>query len=190
MLIDHKKKEKRVKIPSQTEDNQEYLREPVNHINCFNLVVLGGAVLILLLFFFFISAFISSKIYRGLGIMTVALVMRICMDFATLKKRQFPIDEALKHYKQQLISYYETRKCMHFIMTPLLLVTYTYGFALLLSIFEQELLGEFYAFSIYSSWTVFTGLIILTGVQLRTELEILKSLITDDYFHVSAGIEK
>lgn len=101
------------------------------------------------------------------------------MEFAMIKKRRFPIDESLTHYKQQLISYYETRKYMHFVIAPLLLAPYIYGFTMLLSIFEQELLGEFYAYIICLSWIVFFGLAILIGIQLRKELEILKLLIAD-----------
>ena len=190
MYTGHKKKELRVEIPSQSERSKEIIRKfKGNNNKWFPLLLFGGAVVILLLFFFFISTYINSKAYRGLGIMTVTLVMRICLDFVTIKKRRYAINETA-HYKQQLIGYYEIRKGVHFIMTPLLVATYIYGFAMLLSIFEQELLEEHYLYLLYSSWAVFTGLIVLTGKQLRTELKILKSLIADDYFHVSEGIEK
>lgn len=69
---------------------------------------------------------------------------------------------------------------MHFIVAPLLFIAYIYGFAMLLSVFEQELLGEFYVYIIYLSWVVFIGLAFMIGVQLRKELQILKSLISDN----------
>ena len=143
-------------------------------------VVFGITVLILLLFFFYISASVSSTAFWGLGIMAGALVMEMCIEFSMIKKRRFPIDEAMPQFNRQLISYYKTRKFMHFIVTPLLFAAYIYGFIMLLSLFEQELLGELYTYIVYSSWVVFIGLAILIGVQLKKELDILKSLIADD----------
>lgn len=190
MYINQSKKEQKVKIPSQSEDYKEIIRKTEKNNNkWFHLLLFGGAVFILLLFFFFISTYIKNTTLGGLGIMAGTLLMGICMDLVTEKKRRYLIGETT-HYKQQLIKHYETRKCIHFIMTPLFLFTYIYGFAMLLSIFEQELFEELYTYILYSSWAVFMGLIILTGLQLRTELKILKSLIADDYFHVSEGREK
>lgn len=122
--------------------------------------------------------------------MTATLIMRICMDVTTIKKRKFPIDEAMEHYQQQLINYYEKRKFMYSIMNPLFLAAYIYGFTMFLSIFEQELFQEFYTLIIYLSWTAFSGLIVLTGKQLKMELEILKSLIADNAYYISKGVEK
>ncbi|MCC8361090.1 hypothetical protein [Salinimicrobium sediminilitoris] len=175
--------EKWGEIPAQLEKgHHEIIRKSWNIYDkrWIGLLVLGAAVIILGIFFFYISTYINSKAFRGLGIMAGALVLNICMEFAMIKKRRFPINEALTNYRQQLISYYETRKYLHFIMAPLLLISYIYGFSMLLSIFEQELLGESHSYIIYLSWVVFFGLVVLIDIQLRKELEILKLLIGDN----------
>ena len=185
-------------IPAQPEKgHQEIIRKSgdIHDKKRISQVVLGAAILILGLFFFYISTDISSTAFWGPGIMAGTLVMKMYIEFAMIKNRRFPIDEAMTHYKRQLIRYYKTRKYIHFIVTPLLFAAYIYGFVMLLSIFEQELLGEFYTYIIYSSWVVFLGLAVLIGVQSRKELEILKSLIADDrlfssHFHILEEMEK
>ncbi|WP_373059498.1 hypothetical protein [Zunongwangia sp. H14] len=176
------KKEQRIRIPAQSEISHQKIlsRSGVIHNNRWiSPVAYATVILVQGLFFIYVSTYISNKALRGLGIMAGILVMRICIEFLMNKKSNFPIDEALTQYKQQLISYYRTIKYLYFIMAPLLMAAYIYGFTMLLTIFEQELLGEFYTYVIYLSWIVFFGLAMLTGVQLRKELEILKSLIAD-----------
>lgn len=137
-------------------------------------------ILLFGLFFIYISTYTSNQAFRGLGVMAGTLVLHMCMEFAMTKKRRFPMDEALTLYKQQVLSYYEARKYMHIIGAPLLLVAYIYGFAMLLSLFEQELVSDFHPYIIYLLWVVFFGLAIMIGVQLKKELQILKSLIDDN----------
>lgn len=169
-------------VPAQSEGHQEILSKSVNihHKKRQNQVVHGAVLMILGLSFFYLSNNLGSAAFWGLGIMSCTLVMWMFMEFWMIKRRKLPIDEALTHYRQQLINYYETKKYIYFIVAPLLLAAYIYGFAMLLSIFEQELLGEFYTYIIYSTLIVFLGLAVLIGIQLKEELEILKSLITDD----------
>ncbi|MCY2688594.1 hypothetical protein [Salinimicrobium sp. TH3] len=178
MNIENEIKKQWLQNPGHNENvHQEITRDPGNiYKKGIGLIVFGAAIVILELIFFYISTSISSRPFRGLGIMVGTLMLRFCMEFV-IKKRKFPVDEALIHYKEQLMDYYRTRKYMYLVMAPLLLAGYIYGFTMLLSIFEKELLGELYGYIIFSSWIVFLGLTVLIGIQLRTELEILKSLI-------------
>ncbi|TDN87143.1 hypothetical protein DET49_1132 [Salegentibacter sp. 24] len=153
--------------------------EKILNNKLFNLIIFGIAILILVLFFFYISVFFGSKTYRGLGIMASALVMLLVLEYAIVKKKNYSRDQSLMDFKSQLKTYYRTRKYMHFIVTPLWLAVYSYGFTMLLSFIEKERLGKFYVCIIYLSWAVFFGLAVLIRVQLRKELEILKLLITD-----------
>ncbi|MDT0691890.1 hypothetical protein RM549_19015 [Salegentibacter sp. F188] len=172
-----KRKEQPAGISAQPENNHQ---EIISHPGWMSLIVFGAVILLLGLFFFLISTYISSKTSRGLGIMTGTLVMRICLEFVLIRKKRFPVNEAPKHYKQKMTIYYENRRYMHFIISPLLLAAYIYGFAMLLSILKQELLEEFYIYLTYALWIVFFGLTVLIGLQLRKELKILKLLISDN----------
>jgi hypothetical protein len=169
-----------LRIPAQWENvYQEINWKPKNdYKRWLSLLIFGSTLLLLALFLFHISTHINSRAFRGLGVMVGILVLRICMEFA-IKKRKLPVDKALMDYKEQLLGYYETKKYIYFITTPILLAGYIYGFAMLLSIFEQDVLRDLYFHIIYSSWIIFLGMSVLIGVQLRAELEILKSLIAD-----------
>lgn len=175
--MDDKKKEQSREIYAQPEDG--YMIEPSGNLiyNKWSSLIVYSAALLMLVY---IASYISSPMIKGLFAMGGTLIMRICMDFLMIKQRRFSIDEALKTSKQQLISYYETRKYLHIIITPFLLAAYTYGFSMLLSIFKLEQMGEFFSYIFYLAWGIFFGLALLMLLQLRKELEILKSLIVDN----------
>ena len=182
MNISYNKKEQWIENPELQENlRRKNIMKPLGTFRnkVISLAVFGSAILIPGLFFYYISGFIGSKTSIGLGIMAGTLGLKVAVEFMLIKNRSFSLDEALEDYKQQLTCYYRTVKYMHFIVAPLLFIAYIYGFAMLLSVFEQELLGEFYVYIIYLSWVVFLALAILVGVQLRKELEILELMIAD-----------
>ena len=140
-------------------------------------VVLGITVLILILFFFYISAYKNNRVFLGLGIMIGSLVLRIGLEFfAIIKKSNMPADKDMKYYRKQLIRFYTRRKYLHFLVTPLLFVSYIIGFIMLLPSFKQALSSGFYTYIFISSWFIFLALAILIGFQIRKELIFLKDL--------------
>lgn len=175
--MDDKKKDQSPEIYAQPEDGSMIKKSRDLFYNKWSSLIGYSAALLMLVY---IASCIPSPMIRGLFAMGGTLVMRIFMDFLMIKQRRFSIGEAVKTSKQQLISYYETRKYMHIIITPLLLAAYTYGFSMLLSIFKSEQMGEFYFYIFYLAWGIFFGLALLMVLQLRKELEILKSLIVDN----------
>lgn len=140
-------------------------------------IVLGATVIILLLFFFYVSAYNSNRAFWGLGIMMASLVIRMIIEYFSIRSfTKIPPFEKMKDYNQKLISYYKTRKLIHFLVTPLLFGSYIFGFILLLPVFEKNLSQGFYTYILWSSVFIFIGLAILIGVQIRKELLILKQL--------------
>lgn len=143
-------------------------------------IVLGATVIILLLFFFYVSAYNSNRAFWGLGIMMASLVIRMIIEyFSICSFSKIPPFEKMKDYNQKLISYYRTRKLIHFLVTPLLFGSYIYGFILLLPVFEKNLSESFYSYISWSSVFIFTGLLVLIGVQIKRELFILNKLTNE-----------
>ncbi|MDT0687431.1 hypothetical protein [Autumnicola psychrophila] len=91
--MEEKKKEQRDGISAQPENSHH---EIISHQEWMIFIVFIAVILLLGLFFFLISTYISSKAPRDLGILTVTLVMRICLEFVMIRKKRFPIDVSLQ----------------------------------------------------------------------------------------------
>lgn len=140
--------------------------------------VLGITVLVLMAFFYYISAHKNSQVFLGLGIMIGSLLLRIGIEFAAMiQKTAFPADRDVKSYTKKLIVFYKRRKYIHFIITPLLFLSYILGFLMLLPSFKIEFSTGFYTYILVSSTVVFIALAVLIGYQIRKELRLLKELM-------------
>ena len=143
-------------------------------------LVLTLTVLVLIVFFFYISAFENSRVFLGLGIMIGSLILRIGIEFiAMIKKVHLPPDQDFKSYTEKLIGFYKQRKYIHFVVTPLLFLSYILGFLMLLPSFKQELSAGFYTYILISSSIIFLALAILITYQIKKELRVLKELIQE-----------
>ncbi len=142
--------------------------------------VLGITVIILIAFFFYISAFKNNTVFLGLGIMIGSLLLRIGIEFlAMIKKNHFPAGWDMKSYTNKLILFYNRRKYIHFIITPILFLTYIIGFSMLLPSFKLEFSGGFYTYILISSTTIFIALAILIAYQIWKELKLLQTLMQE-----------
>ena len=140
--------------------------------------VLGITLLVLIAFFFYIAAYKNSQLFLGLGTMIGSLVLRIGIEFmAMIKKTHLPADRDLIGYTNQLIRFYSKRKYIHFIVTPMLFLSYIVGFLMLLPSFKQEFSVGFYIYILVSSSVVFIALTVLIGYQIRKELNVLRELM-------------
>lgn len=140
-------------------------------------IVLGTTALILIGFFFYVSAYQNSRAFLGLGIMIGSLLLRIGIEFlSTTKKTHIPADHDMKSYILKLIRFYKQRKIIHFLVTPLLFLSYIFGFWLLLPVFKAELSAGFYTYILVSSTIIFMALAILIIYQIRKELSLLKEI--------------
>lgn len=142
--------------------------------------VLVITVLVLIGFYYYISAHKNSQLFIGLGIMISSLLLRIGVEFmAMIKKTYLPADRDLKTYTKQLIKFYSKRKYIHFILTPILFISYIIGFLMLLPSFKQEFSVGFYTYILVSASVVFIGLAVLIGYQIKKELRVLEELIAN-----------
>ena len=138
-------------------------------------LVLSLTVIILVAFFFYISAYNSGIVSLGLGLMIGSLVVRIVVEFISQSRlRKLSVMQEVSKYRSALISYYTTRKWIHYLLTPLLFILYFIGFALLLPIFKLYLSPGFYTYVLYSSIFLFLFFSVFIGVQVKKELATLE----------------
>lgn len=139
--------------------------------------ILTITALVLIVFFFYVSAFKFQTVWIGLLLMIGALFLRIVLELVSLRRLRTmdPLNKA-SEYKRQMIRYYDRRRIIHLVVTPLIIMTYGFGFWLLLPSFKSSLSTGFYQYIVWSSLGVLLVLGILIGRQIKEELKVLKGL--------------
>ena len=140
-------------------------------------VILAITALVLIAFFFYISAFKFQPTMIGLLLMIGVLLIRIALEFFSIHKLRSikPLADA-SQYTQQIVDYYGFRQKVHFIITPLILITYCIGFYILLPGFKTSLSTGFYSYIIVSAIVVLVVLGLFIGKQILKELKVLRNL--------------
>lgn len=141
-----------------------------------NGILLTTAV-VLICFFFYVSAFKFQTVLIGLLLMIGSLFFRIVLELLSLKKLRSmdPLNRAAE-YKRQMIRYYDRRRIIHLVITPLIILTYCVGFWLLLPAFKSSLSAGFYQYIVWSSVVVLLILGFFIGRQIQEELKVLRGL--------------
>lgn len=140
-------------------------------------VVLGLTGVVLIAFFFYISAYKVQTVMVGLLLMIGALVLRIGLEFSSIRTlKNMDVSTTVEKFKQQMIHYYKGRTKVHFIGTPLIILIYCIGFAMLLPAFKENLSSGFYNYIIISSIVLLLVLCLFIARVVRKELRLLKEL--------------
>lgn len=140
-------------------------------------VVLSITLLILCFFFLYISGYKNNMVILGISMMVGSLVIRIGAELLSIKKlRAMDVLLKVEEFKLKLVKYYKQRIVVHYILTPLVIAVYCFGFILLLPLFKASLSAGFYNYILISSVVL---LLVLGGfiiVQIRRELSSLRKL--------------
>jgi hypothetical protein len=140
-------------------------------------IVLTITVLVIAGFFMYISAYKEPKVRFSLLLMMGAVVIRIVIEIYSRKKlRKLSVVSNLQRFKKNLTSYYKKRKVVHYIITPLLIFIYSYGFVLLLPFFKASLSSGFYNYIKTSSIVLLVVFCSFIYFQIKKELLALKEL--------------
>lgn len=140
-------------------------------------VILSTTILVLCVFFIYISGYKNSTVILGISLMVGSLVFRVGIEMLSIKKLK-ALDVMLKpeEYKSELTLYYRKRTWVHYVLTPLIIAVYCFGFILLLPLFKASLSSGFYTYIVISSIVL---LVVLGGfivIQIKKELANLKRL--------------
>ncbi len=159
--------------PKKIEEKTTFLKRKQRITN----IILLITTTVLAFFFIYISAYKENLTMFALLMMIGSLLIRIFVEFFSIKKLdKMNIALSENEFQQKLLGYYEGRKKVHFVLTPLVLCVYAIGFILLLPFFKAELSSGFYLYIIISS---IVCALVIGGVifkNIRKELQILKEL--------------
>ncbi len=140
-------------------------------------IVLVATLLVLIGFFFYVMAYRDQVVLWGLVTMMGALLLRIVIEIRgvrVLSKLNSGLD--VQQFKMRMIRFYQQRKAVHLVLTPLVLLAYCWGFVRLLPAFKANLSAGFYTYILVSSVVLIVFFTFFIGNHVRKELKILKSL--------------
>lgn len=140
-------------------------------------VILSLTSLILIAYYFWVGAYRQTLFSFGLCIMIIMLLVRIALEWVSTKKLEnLKIDVNLIEYSKLAHHFYDWRKKIHYIFTPIIYLTYIVGFTLLLPVFKDKFSRGFYLY-ILSSGYVFLLIFGLFMIRIiKKEIKLLNFL--------------
>lgn len=139
--------------------------------------VLLITVLVLIGFFFYIEAYNNTTVILALLLMISALLVRFFVEYFSIKKlKEIDVSKNSSVFTKNIIAYYKKRIQTHYITTPIIIVSYSLGFILLLPSFKKHLSEGFYTYIVFSSIVILLVMVLFIRKQIKKELSILKGI--------------
>jgi hypothetical protein len=140
-------------------------------------VILSVTSIILVFYYIWVGAYKQTLFSFGLGIMITMLLFRVVLEWISQKKlANLRTDVALIEYSKQAHQFYQWRKKIHYIFTPIIYMTYTVGFAFLLPIFKESFSSGFYLYIVSSGFSFLLIFGILMVRIIKKEVQLLHLL--------------
>ena len=139
--------------------------------------IISLTTLVLLYYYWWISAYSVNELNLGLTTMILMLVFRIVLELKSIKKFQkIPRSNSLLEYSKQTQSFYQWRKRIHLVLTPIIYILYTIGFSSLLPIFKENLSYGFFMYCVISGYGFLLTFAYFLIKQIKRELNLLAFL--------------
>ncbi|NER14949.1 hypothetical protein GWK08_15945 [Leptobacterium flavescens] len=167
----------KAQAPEEFIEKARKVKKKVIREHLWTQAILAVTVLVLVVFFVSVSVANFNQSLLGASLMAGTLVIRILME-AVSKARFAKLDETenFRSYTSKAVTFYNWRKKVHFVATPVLIGLYATGFILLLPYFKKGVSTGFYNYIIFSGIAFLVFFCILIYRQIRKELEMLKYL--------------
>lgn len=141
------------------------------------IAVLLVTLFIIVAYFIWINFYGLNFFTIGLGLMMGMLLIRIVLEFISIRKfKKIAIGTSFEDYSQLVVKYYHWRKKIHYVFTPVIYFSYFIGFALILPILKDNLSKDFYNYVLISGIVIFIGLALFIYKQIKRELDLIKYL--------------
>ena len=134
-----------------------------------SIIIMSLTVVLLIIYSFYYAFNKWNGFNFGLILMICSLTLRIILEFYSLyRKEQRLISMAQKSYHAYLKKYYKTRQRINYIITPICIAVYIFGFYLLLPYFEDYFTKAFYNYILISG---IISLIIVIAIIIKTTIK-------------------
>lgn len=168
---------------SPSEDGGAEIRAKVARLRAGSLLTIGILALTLLIvggFFFYVGAMSAPGYGLPVALMLGALFFRILAEIiGRFHIRRISPGLGAADYRAALSKYHGARLWIHYLLTPLALIAYVWGFVLLTPTFREQLSEGFYNYILVSGGAVLVGILWLIVYSIRREAGLLASLRQD-----------
>lgn len=118
--------------------------------------ILSLSSVLLITYYIWVAAYKNTIFNIGLCIMITMLLLRVILEWVSMKKfENLKTDATLIDYSKQAHQFYQWRKKIHYILTPLIYLTYIAGFIFLLPVFKDNFSKGFYLYILCSGFGFF-----------------------------------
>ncbi|WP_040281073.1 hypothetical protein [Psychroserpens damuponensis] len=134
-----------------------------------SITVMSLTVAILIIYAFYYAFNQWNTFNLGLILMIVSLTLRIILEFYSLyRKEKKLISMTQKSYHAYLKKYYKVRQLINYIITPICIAVYIFGFCLLLPYFKDYFSKGFYTYILISG---FLSIIVVIGIIIKSTIK-------------------
>jgi hypothetical protein len=141
------------------------------------IALLAVTVVLLLLYSIAFSSGLVNNALTGLVLMVTSILVRIAAEAISYRRfAAIDIKKSLQQFTQQTVLFYQFRKKILLLLTPLVLVLYTAGFLLLLPGAKQHVSRGFYIYIIVSGILFAIFICWLIAKQTKKEIQLLQFL--------------
>lgn len=141
--------------------------------------ILMVLILTLIAYFIFIGANVVNGLTIGLSIMIGVIIVRVLLEWLSIQKfNAIQFHSTMVIFTRQMQQYYVWRKKVHRVFIPIIYISYTIGFSLLLPGFKENLSVGMYWYVVISGYGFLTGFAVLMVHILRKEMKLLDFLRT------------
>jgi glucose uptake protein GlcU len=149
----------------------------LKHNHYWTIGIISVTVLILLYYFFWTNSHQFNSLTIGLSIMIGMLIFRIILEInSSTKLKNIKPDLSVIDYSQQVKTFYEWRKKIHLILTPIIYISYFIGFTMLLPTFKANFSTGFYMYCLISGYGFFFVFGYFLIKQIKKELKLIEFL--------------
>ncbi|WP_299626191.1 hypothetical protein [uncultured Tenacibaculum sp.] len=142
-----------------------------------NITIMSLTVIVLIVYAFYYAFHQWNTFNLGLILMIGSLTFRILLEFFSLyRKEKQLISMPQKLYYAYLKKYYKTRLLVNYIVTPICVAVYIFGFYLLLPYFKQKFSSAFYNYILISGILSLAVVIVIIIKGIVKEHRFLKQL--------------
>ena len=134
-----------------------------------SITVMSLTVVVLIIYAFYYAFNQWNTFNLGLILMISSLTLRIILEFYSLyRKEKQLISMAQKSYFAYLKKYYKARQMINFVITPICIAVYIFGFYLLLPYFKDYFSKGFYTYILISG---FLSLIFVIAIIIKSTIK-------------------
>ncbi|HYF66531.1 MAG TPA: hypothetical protein VD884_00280 [Ohtaekwangia sp.] len=139
--------------------------------------ILSTLTIVLIGYFIWVGAHQLNELTIGLGVMISVILIRILIEWISVNKlKAIKADSTMIVFGHKMEKFYLWRRRIHVFIVPVIYLSYTFGFIVLLPSFQANLSYGMYLYVLISGFVSLVVLAFFIARQIKKETRILNLL--------------